>query len=223
MVQGKCKSHSGPPKGKGRCGEKNDEFLKKKRKMRQLKFSLNGKSYRQTPVFTKELMEALSKEVKFSITAGGPDCSDVFHVSNQDDSLALLNRHLVSTGDPDPHVLPHFGAPVYVSPAVQLEIMDIILGCAPHRRADFEAAAGQPAIPVVYRPGGPAIAPPFPLVGVAFHQTTMATLHCVNRIQNPGPGFPAINAIPIGNKICDLLIHYPHPHGWVTTVSVHRS
>lgn len=210
--------------GNGSDGEKIEGALKSVRKMRQRKFSFNGANYRQTSIFTKALMLCLSEKKEFSITAGGSDCSDVFHVSDLDGSLAALNLHLQTSGDPDPHVVPHFGAPMADATVdVRKEVMDILLGCASYRRADFEAHVGQPIIPSVYRPGGVPIPPPFPLVGVAFHQTTMATVHCVSRLQDPGPGFPAISAIPSRNKICDLIIHYPHPHGWVTTISVHRS
>lgn len=85
---------------------------------------------------------------------------------------------------------------VLVAPHIVAEIMAILGHYAGMMAADFQG--GQ--VPVL-----PAFAPAAPVPPAVRFHTAQTSLHLVvHAIRNPGPGYPAINALPPGTPICTL-------------------
>merc|ERR1712137_85152 len=120
----------------------------------------------------------------------------VEHQAARDTFTKLLSDD--GSVDVDPYVIPHFGVPVFVHPVMQLEVYNIL-------------ATYQPLLRNAFLPGAP------PIIiqninhhpnGYQFHHAQIALAKVRERLQNPGPQCPLMDAVPAGGFICDLELIY---------------
>jgi hypothetical protein len=125
-----------------------------------------------------------------------------------DEASCRYEAHLNELSQVEPHLWAVFTpSPADVFNFATLsEAQSILMHVAPLRMSDFQAAApNRPAL------GGPL---PAPIVGgVRFHSAASSGARVHSYMQNPGPTYPAIHALPRGGYVCTIVA------SWVGTIA----